>query len=89
MWTCCCSPVSGTALRRYAAAPGQERAPHELLSDREWPVVLRLAQAETVGHLAHALCLSVKAVSAYLSRVRDKLELARNIDLPSCALARG
>ena len=36
-----------------------------------------------------ATCLSVKAVSAYLSRVLDRLELARNIDLTSCALARG
>jgi two-component system, NarL family, invasion response regulator UvrY len=62
---------------------------HESLSERELQVFLRLAQGETIGHLATALCLSVKTVSTYRSRVMEKMHLASNSDLTHYALTNG
>jgi DNA-binding NarL/FixJ family response regulator len=45
--------------------PGETAAPHELLSDRELQVFLRLAQGETIGHMADQMALSVKTSSTY------------------------
>jgi two-component system invasion response regulator UvrY len=63
--------------------------PHEALSERELQVFLRLAQGETVGHIADSMCLSVKTVSTYRSRVLDKLDLKTNSDLTYYALKNG
>jgi DNA-binding NarL/FixJ family response regulator len=62
---------------------------HEALSEREFQVFLRLAQGETVGHIAEALFLSVKTVSTYRTRVLEKLKLATNSDLTYYALKNG
>lgn len=64
-------------------------APHHALSERELQVFLRLAQGETVGHIAESMHLSVKTVSTYRSRVMEKLGLATNSDLTYYALKNG
>ncbi|KQV53443.1 LuxR family transcriptional regulator [Pelomonas sp. Root1217] len=69
------------------AAP--DKPLHEALSEREFQVFLRLAQGETVGHIAEALFLSVKTVSTYRTRVLEKLKLATNSDLTYYALKNG
>lgn len=66
-----------------------ERPPHERLSERELQVFLHLAQGETITHIAEALCLSVKTVSTFRSRVMDKLGLKTNSDLTYYALKQG
>ena len=66
-----------------------DRLPHENLSERELQVFLRLAQGETVGHIADQMFLSVKTVSTYRSRVLDKLSLETNSDLTYYALKNG
>ncbi len=66
-----------------------ELAPHQLLSERELQVFLRLAQGQTIGHLAESLCLSVKTVSTYRGRVMEKMHLASNSDLTYYALKNG
>ena len=48
-----------------------------------------LALGETIGHLATQLCLSVKTVSTYRSRVMEKMHLASNSDLTHYALTNG
>jgi two-component system, NarL family, invasion response regulator UvrY len=70
-------------------AGGGERAPHELLSDRELQVFLRLAKGETIGHMAESMFLSVKTISTYRTRVLDKLKLSSNSDLTYYALKNG
>lgn len=73
-----------------SAANGAPDKPlHEMLSEREFQVFLRLAQGETVGHIAEALFLSVKTVSTYRTRVLEKLKLATNSDLTYYALKNG
>ena len=71
------------------AAGGVERAGHELLSERELQVFLRLAKGETIGNMALAMFLSVKTVSTYRTRVLEKLKLASNSDLTYYALKNG
>jgi DNA-binding NarL/FixJ family response regulator len=66
-----------------------DRPPHEALSERELQVFLHLAQGQTVGQLADAMCLSVKTVSTYRTRVLDKLKLKTNSDLTYYALKNG
>jgi DNA-binding NarL/FixJ family response regulator len=71
------------------AAGDTERPPHELLSERELQVFLRLAQGETIGNMAEAMFLSVKTVSTYRTRVLEKLKLTSNSDLTYYALKNG
>jgi len=66
-----------------------EKQPHELLSEREFQVFLRLAKGETVGAMADSLSLSVKTVSTYRTRVMEKLGLSTNSELTYYALKNG
>jgi two-component system, NarL family, invasion response regulator UvrY len=70
-------------------AGGGDKPLHEQLSERELQVFLRLAQGETIGHMAESLSLSVKTVSTYRTRVMEKLQLASNSDLTYYALKNG
>ena len=60
---------------------GGERAPHELLSDREFEVMRRLGNGLTVSQIAEELSLSVKTVSTYRARILEKMGVATNADL--------
>jgi DNA-binding NarL/FixJ family response regulator len=82
------SPAVAERLAEGLGGAG-DAPPHEQLSERELQVFLRLAQGETIGHLAESLCLSVKTVSTYRSRVLEKLQLASNSDLTYYALKNG
>jgi DNA-binding NarL/FixJ family response regulator len=66
-----------------------ERPPHELLSERELQVFLRLARGETLGQVAQGMSLSVKTVSTYRSRLLEKMRLATNSELTYYAVKNG
>ncbi len=66
-----------------------DKPPHELLSEREFQVFLRLAKGETIGHMADSMSLSVKTVSTYRTRVMEKMKLSSNSDLTYYALKNG
>jgi DNA-binding NarL/FixJ family response regulator len=61
--------------RGYAAAR------HELLSEREFAVLLALGEGQAVAAIAQALGLSPKTVSTYRARLLEKLGLRTNGDL--------
>jgi len=65
------------------------KAEHEMLSEREFQVFLRLAKGETVGDMAESMALSVKTVSTYRTRVMEKMGLTSNSDLTYYALKNG
>lgn len=67
----------------------RQRHLHELLSERELQVFLRLAQGETIGNMAEQMFLSVKTVSTYRARALEKLKLGSNSDLTCYALKNG
>ena len=68
---------------------GGDQPAHTLLSERELQVFLRLAKGETVGHMADSMCLSIKTISTYRTRVMEKMNLATNSDLTYYALKHG
>jgi DNA-binding NarL/FixJ family response regulator len=70
------------------AGAGAQTA-HDLLSERELQVFLRLARGQTVGQIARGVSLSAKTVSTYRSRILAKLQLHSNSDLTYYALKHG
>lgn len=60
---------------------GSEKPPHETLSTREFQIFLMLASGRTVSQAAEDLCISVKTVSTYRTRVLEKMNLKTNADL--------
>lgn len=58
-----------------------EKAPHQLLSDREYETFIMIASGLTVSEIAEKLSLSVKTVSMYRTRLLEKMQLKHNADL--------
>ena len=55
--------------------------PHQILSDREYEVLLYIGEGKTMTEIAGQLSLSIKTVSTYRSRILDKMRLNSNSDL--------
>jgi len=60
---------------------GLEKPRHENLSDREYEILRRLGIGQTVSEIGEELCLSVKTISTYRTRVLEKMNLDKNADL--------
>ena len=60
---------------------GKSRAPHELLSDREFEVLRALGSGMMVKDVAAQLRLSAKTVSTYRTRLLEKMGLKSKADL--------
>ncbi len=58
-----------------------EKLPHELLSNREHQVMIMLAGGKSVSDIAAELCLSVKTISTYRTRVMSKMGMKKNAEL--------
>ena len=82
------TPAVGELLADGLGGAGDGPA-HDQLSERELQVFLHLAKGETVGQIADSLCISVKTVSTYRTRVLDKLKLQTNSDLTYYAVKHG
>jgi two-component system, NarL family, invasion response regulator UvrY len=74
------SPTLAEHLAKQLDAGGQ-RAPHELLSDREFEVMRRLGSGLTVSQIATELEISAKTVSTYRTRILEKMNVATNAEL--------
>ena len=74
------SPTLAEQLAKHLDGGGQ-RAPHELLSDREFEVMRRLGSGLTVAQIATELAISAKTVSTYRTRILEKMAVATNADL--------
>jgi two-component system, NarL family, invasion response regulator UvrY len=59
---------------------------HARLSQREFQIFCKLASGRSVTKIGDELCLSVKTISTYRSRILDKMQLATNADLTTYAL---
>lgn len=66
-----------------------DKAPHELLTDREFDVMKLLASGKPVLEIAHMLSLSPTTISTYRARILDKMNLKTNSDLTRYALNTG
>jgi DNA-binding NarL/FixJ family response regulator len=54
---------------------------HEILSQREFEIMIKLANGKSLMEIGHELCISDKTVSTYRSRVMEKMGLSKNTDL--------
>lgn len=64
----------------------QQSAPHEALSDRELQVLIMIGAGDTVTHIADKLCVSVKTVSTYRTRILEKMGMENNAQLMRYAI---
>lgn len=83
--------VSAALAEWMAARLGEPQAApaHEALSDRELEVLTLLGAGRTVSEVAERLSLSVKTVSTYRSRIREKLNLHSTAELIHYAISHG
>ena len=59
---------------------------HHPLSEREFEVLILLAQGQSVKNIAQSLTLSIKTVSTYRVRLLDRLQLTTTAELIRYAL---
>ena len=75
--------------KQLDGAGGGQRAPHELLSDREFEVMRRLGSGLTVSQIATELEISAKTVSTYRTRILEKMSVTTNAELVRYAARHG
>lgn len=54
---------------------------HEILSGREFEILIKLANGKSLQEIGSELFISSKTVSTYRSRIMEKMEMTRNTDL--------
>lgn len=68
---------------------GHDGPPHEALSDREYQTLRLIASGKSLTDAAEEMCLSVKTVSVYRSRLLEKMKLKNNAELTHYAIKNG
>ena len=63
-----------------------EKPPHEILSDREYQVMLMIASGKPVGAIAKELCLSVKTISSYRTNILLKTRMKNSAEITHYAI---
>ena len=54
---------------------------HNILSGREFEILIKIANGKSLQEIGNELFISVKTVSTYRSRIMEKMELSRNTEL--------
>jgi DNA-binding NarL/FixJ family response regulator len=80
--------ITPTLAEQLAAQLGNplDKAPHELLSDREYETLLLFARGKTVSQIAQELSLGVPTVSTYRARILEKMGMKSNAELVNYAI---
>lgn len=60
--------------------------PHELLSEREFDVMIKLVSGDTISEIAEQLSLSPNTVSTYRSRILQKMDMKSNAEIITYAI---
>jgi len=60
---------------------GLDKTPHEVLSNREYQVMLLLASGKSMQEIAKELFLSVKTVSTYKTRILKKMKMKNTFEI--------
>ena len=64
----------------------QDQPAHGRLTEREFQVFYKIAGGQSVSSIGNELCLSVKTVSTYRSRILEKMHFKSNADITTYAL---
>jgi DNA-binding NarL/FixJ family response regulator len=75
------SPAVAELLTADPSTTDTQKPLHEMLSAREYQIFYKLGQGDGVTKIADELCLSVKTVSTYRSRVLEKMNMQNNADI--------
>jgi two-component system, NarL family, invasion response regulator UvrY len=83
--------VTATLAERLALEldNASDKLPHQSLSDREYEVMLLVAEGLKVQEIADRLSLSVKTVSTYRTRLLQKMRMRNNADVVRYAVREG
>jgi two-component system invasion response regulator UvrY len=54
---------------------------HEILSDREYQVMVMITSGKSIKEIAEDLSLSIKTISTYRARIFEKMKLKSNAEL--------
>lgn len=65
------------------------KAPHELLSDREFEIMLKIAKGLSLVDIGKELFISIKTVSTYRTRIMSKMQMSKNADLTMYCINNG
>lgn len=65
------------------------KLPHEVLSNREFQVLLLIASGKSISDIASDLSLSVKTISVYRSNILNKMNLKNNSEITHYAFKQG
>jgi two-component system invasion response regulator UvrY len=63
-----------------------DKLPHEILSDREYQVMILIASGKPVGAIAKELRLSVKTISSYRANILLKMGMKNNAEITHYAI---
>jgi len=63
-----------------------EKQPHELLSDREYEVFVKIASGKKAVDIAAEISISVHTVNTYRARILEKLNMNSNVELTQYAM---
>ncbi len=83
--------LTATLAEAMADSLGEDhdRPPHEALSDREYQTLCLIASGKSLTDAAEEMCLSIKTVSVYRSRLLEKMKLKNNAELTHYAIKNG
>ncbi len=69
-----------------SVSKGSPKLPHELLSDREYQIMIMIAQGRALKEIAAELSLSVKTVSTHRTHILEKLKMDNNAQIVTYVL---
>lgn len=62
------------------------KLPHEILSDREFEVMCRIASGESAENISDTLSISIHTFYSYRNRILEKMKLKSNVELTQYVL---
>jgi two-component system invasion response regulator UvrY len=65
---------------------GSPQLPHEMLSDREYQIMIMLAKGKSLKQIGSELSLSVKTVSTHRTHILQKLKMENNAQIVTYSL---
>jgi DNA-binding NarL/FixJ family response regulator len=63
-----------------------DKLPHEILSDREYNVMCRIASGETAENISLSLSISIHTFYSYRNRILEKMKMKSNVELTQYVL---
>jgi len=76
-------------MRRSALRTGGDAPLYQRLTEREWEILRLIVQGVSLTEIGDRLCLSVKTISTYRTRLLVKLNLASNAELVRYCMEKG